>query len=201
MENQVSQLNTSFLIKWILVTCIAYILGFIFYFLLNLAFNVTLPDNQDVLFLGLVTGASVGYSQWLILRKYLPVNSFWGTAYLIGIGFLFTVDAILIKLGIEDAVLGNSFFFMNKHNFITLPILGNLFVGLLQLYLLKPFSTKAGWWITANPISWGLASSIILINIHSLFGFISSGILMGAITGFCLLWITKSKTYRERIAQ
>ena len=78
-------------------------------------------------------------------------------------------------------------------------IIGGLFSGLLKLRLLKPYSTKEGWWILASSIGWGICwlASSLAGPLVALVGFVIGGILLGVITGACLLLILKFPVQEE----
>lgn len=151
--------------------------------------NIVYPKETNLV-VGLCVGAVVGYSQWLVLKKQRKISSFWGMACAIGMGLPFIVVVVLHEVGIQlpDRELLSR---------IGIGIIGGLLSGLLQVRLLRTYYARAAWWILASSAGWGLCWLATTIGVP-LIGLIVGGIILGLVTGFCLLWIQKFPLQREQ---
>lgn len=198
-----------FLTKWILVTGGAFILA--------LPVSTIVPQlfppisGAHHLAVAPIIGAVVGCAQWLMLRKRIALSGWWVLACAIGLGLPPIVELIASGFGLlphfprgtGERILG----------WTSLGIIGGWLSGLLQMPLLKPHFAKAGWWIVASSAGWGLSllaastvlalvtvvsssvagSSSIVAGVLTGLTFFVGGflfpILLGVVTGVCLLWI------------
>ena len=165
---------------------------------------------------GLCIGAVVGYSQWFLLRKQIAISGWWGLACAIGLGVPFIIGVPLDELRLlphlpGGRILGETIIF----------IIGGLLSGLLQVPLLRPHFAKAGWWILASSIGWGICflpfslvdPLVLLVTsnmgpipaavVTGLLFFVGEAvglILLGVVTGVCLLWIPKLAVQKQHDA-
>jgi len=194
MNPESNQLEKAFLGKWILVTSIAWPVGIIGSFIVAHIVNIIYPKETNLV-VGLCVGAVVGYSQRFVLRKQITVDGWWGLACAIGLGVPFIVVVIFDEVGFKLPDLPS----VQLLSRTIIGIIGGLLSGLFQLRLLKPYSTKAGWWILASSIGWGICwlASSIAGPLVALVGLVIGGILLGVITGGCLLWILEFPVQEE----
>jgi hypothetical protein len=138
---------------------------------------------------GLCIGAAVGYSQWNVLKKYFPVNSFWGLACTIGIGIPVMAVSLFEDAGTRIPYLWNSEFL----SALAVGIVGGMITGLLQIHLLMPYTKKAGWWVVISTVGWGLCSLAQRISGTDLWFLclLAGGIILGVVTYAGLSWIIK----------
>ena len=132
-----------------------------------------------------------------------------------------------LQSGIQDALV-NVFPKMSDKalNFISSSITGPLFIGVvlgfamgsLQWLILRHHFRRAGWWILANLLGWGLgfvAANLLVylladwlgtiieqsawqyISIYQLGGAIGLGLVLGSITGGTLIWLAKKPQPEE----
>lgn len=191
MENGKNKLTIGFVGLWILFTSIGLLIGEIAGFALSYSVvNLFIHHNTNLI-LGLCLGAVVGYSQWFLLKKKFPISSFWGLACAIGVGLPFIVVSIAEETGIKmPAFFNNDIIYWINYNFLSAGIFGGLLSGLLQIHLLKPFTNRAGWWLLASSIGWGLCFLLVrVVKDRFLITMVASAILLGVVTGFSLLWI------------
>ena len=131
-----------------------------------------------------VVGAVISLKQWLLLRRRIKVSLLWIFACIGGIVISEIVAGIVLwKLNIYRADLSTY-----QRGSILAEALIFLFsgalIGTFQFLLLRRNYNKAGLWILAYCIGWGLMPVFIIF-----FG----GVLFGAITGATLIWILQKK--------
>ena len=215
MNPKSDKFERTFLAKWILVTSGACVLGLPVSFIVAAIFNIVYPKETNLVVAPCI-GAMVGYSQWLVLRKQIAVSGWWGLACAIGLGVPFIVGEILDEVGFLPHLPGGKILGLT-----IVGIIGGLLSGLLQMPLLRPHFAKAGWWILASSIGWGiccLAFSILdplgalvasnmggipLVVVTGLLVFVGltmGPILLGVVTGVGLLWIPKLPVQKQHDA-
>lgn len=184
-------IQRQFLIRWVLWVSIAWPVGGILAIILSYTIvNLFYPEETNLI-VGLVIGGTVGFAQWLVLKKLVKMSGWWILACAIGIGLPIIMASIQFEIiGNESGLIESEFL-----GRLILGVLGGLLTGLLQLKLLIPHSKKALWWIAINIVAWGLcflltASDSPLTMLLLLFG----GVLLGAITGIGILWLLKIPT-------
>lgn len=77
-----------FLWKWVLFTFIAFSAGLFLSIIAGYIVNFVYPEETNLI-VGLCLGAVVGYLQWLLFRRNVPVRSLWGLACSVGVGSQF----------------------------------------------------------------------------------------------------------------
>lgn len=188
MNPESNQSERGFLEQWILVTSISWPVGLFGSIIVANIVNIIYPEKTNLV-VGLCVGAVVGYSQWRVLRKQIAVSGYWVLACSIGLGVPFIVIVILDEVGFT---FPDSLSVQRLVRTMT-GIIGGLLSGLLQMRLLKPYSTKAGWWIVASSLGWGLCwlASSVGGPLVAMLGFLLGGVLLGALTGVVLSWALK----------
>ena len=117
---------------------------------------------------GLLTGAL----QFWLLRRYLPRMGWWAFAT---IGGWFTGTLLIVavnRLRLTGPTINLDLAF----------ILMGLSIGLGQWLVLRRGLPRAGWWIAANALSWGLLALIITGNSIGQFGLLMLGFIPACIT-------------------
>lgn len=183
--------------QWTRTTFWGWLLGIILIISLSsLLDSMGIEDMQ--FYLGLGMGVGVGLTQWLQLKKLVPIGPQWIVFSALGMGVPFIIlDAVLTK------------------TFIKLPLgvaLGAIAAGSLQFLILKKYSEKASLWIGSSAVGWTVAvltvlavdytkhltpyiSSNILLALINLMLILSGGIILGVITGFTLKNILKENAF------
>lgn len=171
----------------------------------------------SMMFAGAIEGSLLGWFQWRVLKekiKSLPAKSWIGitiTVAVLGWFFgmmpsLFFFDSSQKTAEPQVSISPLLFIFLS---IATGLILGAVF-GLFQWIVLKKYVVKAGKWITANSLGWGLGmlciyagasipdenSSIYFNIISGAAGGLFGGLSVGAITGIFLISILK---YNKKI--
>lgn len=137
-------------------------------------------NNASSVFIPVVTwGCVLGFSQWLVMRRYFPNIGKWGVMTSISFigGFYAVVNMGQLPLWFSFSILG----FM---------------VGIAQWLVVRHLDSNSGLWIFTSALSWGI--SVLLISIFPTTGgawwqFIIIGFTYGAISGWALLSIFRIK--------
>ena len=121
-------------------------------------------------------GLLTGVLQYELLRRYLPHMGWW-VAATIG-GWLLGAFLILLPgwLNPTNTVLSLDLAFL---------IMG-LSIGVGQWLLLRQRLPRAGWWIGANVVGWGVLALITIGNSMGQFGLFSIGLLPACATALML---------------
>jgi hypothetical protein len=130
---------------------------------------------------GVLTGAVIGFAQWLLLRRSLGVGLGWIAATSLGLAVGLAVGAMAVGYGTARPEL------------MIMGAISGAFVGIAQGIVLRDRFSLWPAWIVANPPAWALgwlvSSYVISRNIDERFPiFGASGVVVFAtITGLLLL--------------
>ena len=98
-----------------------------------------------------LAGAATGMMQWLILRRHLKRASWWVLSSALGFAMGAALDVLASPpLDVLGTPSGAPVFFLTAG-----PV-----VGTAQWVLLRRQVYRAGWWILASSLAWGLGWSI-----------------------------------------
>lgn len=177
------------LARWTRVTFYGWLLGVILILVLSSLLDSAGIEHMQF-YLGVGMGAGVGFTQWLVLKKHIPIGKNWILHAVIGMGIPF----VILDLLPDDTIA------------YKLPLsitLGSLCVGFLQFTMLKRYSPKAYLWIPGCVIGWVLAvgtafivdytkqlapiiSSNLMLALLNLFLILAGGVVLGVVTGLTL---------------
>lgn len=191
MNNESKQFGKKFLQNWILANSVGWLVGLIGAILLSYLVVNMFYHKETNLILGLCIGASVGYAQWFVLKKKFKINSSWGLVCAVCMGIPFIVEVILEESGYKITYFQGNYEFLGR---LLFGVIVGLVIGLLQIRYLKPYFKKAGWWIVASSVGWGICwlSSLVPMPL-SILGILLGGVLLGLITGYGIIWMSRSE--------
>jgi len=173
--------------------------------------------NNMTMFLhiaGVLAGASLGFSQWLVLRRYIKHIRWWIVATAIGaivawlIGLKVVVVLILIFLD------GGTVEVLSPRLLAAILLLGawiGAVLGLAQWFVLRPHVRKALLWVFANALAWSVGFLLMFAGAKitgpgtftlkaALVGIatgVTTGVVIGAITGIGLVWLLKPRLLKH----
>ena len=167
--------------------------GMIFGFLLTLPLINYLDLGLSRVLVPFLTGILIGFSQWIVLRRYLVDHSDWilagGTAWAVGYAL-----GLLIIQNLSSTVIGG----------VAAYFLFGVIVALVQWQMLRREIPSLLTWVVINSLGWAIglwASQVVLTLffhepviepvISTLVIAGTSGLLAGAITGIALIWIAR----------
>ena len=190
------QINSIFLIYWVLATItggsigglIGYLMGISISFIVSAAVkNIVIGLASGGAIFGVLIGVLIGVLQALVMRQSGFLVKRWGVVTALG----FTIE------GVVGIFAGN----YGDNNFIFVP---GIVVGILQWLLLRNQVFSAFWWVVAS-ISGGVVAVVInkaviyfLGNAYTVFGCILGLIAFGIITGVALGKLYESPKYQLR---
>lgn len=163
---------------------------------------------------GALEGMALGFSQWLVLRRYIKHVGWWIVATSIGAIFAWLI-------GLKAVVVLTLIFFngaTSQATSLELPsavfFLGTwvgAVLGLAQWFVLRKHVRKGVGWVVANALAWGLGLSVALMGttLTKLGEFTvetalarmatgaTTGCVVGAVTGIALIWLLKPRLLRH----
>ena len=204
MKTKTRKDKVRFCVQWTLLSTAGAVIGstfgIIFFLIIRLAFNIPEEESGTILqnMIGLIVctsvmGISIGLMQWYLLKKALKVSSAWMYSFVTGsiiaelsFGIIYWTTEIVESFG-EDNLLGGAII-------ITTSM---LFIGFVQLPLLRRQYANSGYWILASILPGVIIISFIAIIqgqdldwiIPAVIGFFMYFICTGA----TLMWILKPK--------
>lgn len=204
------------ILNWTLATLVGFVFGKVYLRFLTFSIVPYIKSEFDWFGImlsvadGVATGLSVGFFQWLVLKKYFTRNWLWILATFIGITLGSFTESFIIVLTRNQPLIYIFTWSSAVVNLIILFIAG-LEIGLIQIFVLQKFLSKTWIWVITVGISWTLATIIgndviypifypsidgLLIQYGiSLFAEIviygTSGMIFGIITGCLLSWLFK----------
>ena len=186
-----------FIIIFILATVLSHILSH--WFSEQISLN-TISENlpiQRVILYGGTTGVIVGFTQWLILRRYIP--DFKWVLVTTATSLFGSTTQAMIRASAELFVSSNKSF--NNQEYIIFGLFSWLFgigiyliIGWLQWYVISRYVEKARWWIFI-PILALVIYSLFIIPTYLFYSHISFNLTILSLSilpgiqaiGFCLL--------------
>ena len=209
MTAKLNQIGWNFWLRWVFLSTLGCLVGLFMGFVFGsiISENIigigVLGHILGYFMLGVGLGSVVGLMQWFILRELVSAAGWWvlastaGFAVAMGGGYGAAVVAFGYSEGLDE--LGGGFAALLGWTVVV--ALGGAVTGLLQWLVLREQFSRAGWWVLASSVGWGLsmavAQAILLDNkwADSLGGglalMVGGGALLGAITGGALVWLLR----------
>lgn len=180
---------------WIKANFIGWFAGIILIVVLSAIFEGLGISNLQF-FIGIGMGAGVSFMQWRVLKKTVDINKRWVWHAVIGMGTPFLIFDILKQFTVIPA--GTYYMLLSICS-------AGLFTGLLQYYILRPYTVRAGLWVAGSFVGWTLAaltvfsidySKYLSSNKWGLFSFnlimiLAGGVVLGIVTKAFLQKIIK----------
>ena len=185
--------------KWTLLNAIVLIIAYpVGYFIGSLLaesiseWGSHFEQTRDMIIFQVVAGFFIGITQWLLLRKFFQVSSYWIYSIPIVVIVVEVIAGIILwKLDINRGEL--SFIEGDPYSHALILAIVGLLAGVIQLPLLKNFFSGTFYWIVASMIAWALSVLVTAIghqyDIAVLITFVIGSLLYGAITGATLMWV------------
>jgi len=174
---------------WVLLTTVGWFLGHIIAFILVQIIDEVVSGSSVLgiilkhFMFGACLGSMVGLMQWLYLREHVSRAGWWvlastaGLAVVVG-GFGFAEDS-------NWTGADGMFEFAEVLDWDL--ALGGAVTGILQWLVLRGQVSRAGWWVLASTVGWGLSMVGNLSEAPCLVG----GVVLGAVTGVALVWLLR----------
>ncbi|GAG16038.1 unnamed protein product, partial [marine sediment metagenome] len=142
-----------------------------------------LGDWSAELAFGIGLGICIGVLQWLLLRGYVSRAGWWVlTSAAGGYGIALTGFEVINSLGALLSLIG-------------VVALGGAVTGILQWLVLRGQVSRAGWWVLASTVGWGLSMAVMgaftVVGADPALGLPVGGAVQGAVTGGALVWLLR----------
>jgi len=188
-EAKVERSEIGLWLGWTLATAGGMLLGFLPTILVVNMFDLGLAQ----IIVPVLAGTIIGFSQWIVLRRYVTATSDWilagGTSWAVG----YVLGLLLIQTLPSTIFIG----------IIGYPLFG-LIVALVQWPVLRREIPNIVVWIVASSLGWAAgfwASQAVLSlfftgqliepAVSTTVIAVTSGLVAGAITGVALVWIVR----------
>jgi len=188
-EAKVERSEIGLWLGWTLATAGGMLLGFLPTILVVNVFDLGLAQ----IIVPVLAGTIIGFSQWIVLRRYVTATSDWilagGTSWAVG----YVLGLLLIQTLPSTIFIG----------IIGYPLFG-LIVALVQWPVLRREIPNIVVWIVASSLGWAAgfwASQAVLSlfftgqliepAVSTTVIAVTSGLVAGAITGVALVWIVR----------
>ncbi len=204
-----NRIGWGFWLWWVLVSAVGWFVGFIMGFVLatiivepSMAGGGVLGFTLAYFMFGALLGSVVSLMQWLVLRLHVSRAGWWILASTAGFAVAF--GAVTAAGGAIEA-FGYSEVFDELGTFamvlgLTLTVaLGGAVTGILQMLVLRSRVFRAGWWVLASAVGWGLGMVVVVPGLDEVWDsdlplFLSrvgGGGVWGAVTGGTLVWLLR----------
>jgi hypothetical protein len=168
---------------WVVLNTLGIPIAWLISYFLSMYVSSLLADYVFSPLLGLLTGLL----QYLLLRRYLPRIGWWIAATTL----VWPLVLTLFHLGYAmwPIVLANSTWptaedALRGIGFVSVGVV----TGLVQWLVLRRRVPRAGWWILANALGWGLVN-LIVGEFDSLVIQLSFGAMPAIVTSLALWWL------------
>jgi hypothetical protein len=174
---------------WTLVTILGLVLGIVISLLVISAISKIANTDEDTIGIFIILpsiGFSVGFLQWLKLRRRVSWASMW--IWVTAAGWMISIPLALSLYSWLQSISASTFVDVWGKTIQATMIA--ILIGVIQWLLLRRHISRAGWWIFANLIGWNAAS--LLAGAGAMVGVLDSipmGISVGAVTGLALAWL------------
>jgi len=174
-------LRIKLIIRWLVANTIAWLLGLLLAIILShLVVNIFHPEETNLI-VGLCLGFSLGFAQWLVLKRLMKISILWFIVPAIGIGLPYAWFIMQLEAGNDlPLILNTDGVFLA----ILFFICGAL-VGFIQSRLKSMNLGKSYIWILLSGIAWSIS-----LTINS---FLFSGLIFGLVTLAAFILILKER--------
>ncbi len=194
-----SQVGWRFGILWMLVTTVAWAIGFVMGFALAHIGEAVEPFIGSVLggilayvIFGAASGAVVGLVQWLVLRRQISRAGWWILASAAGLAVATGAGIVVAWLTGYSIELAN---FAVLGRWVAVAALGGAVIGILQWFVLRRQVSRASWWVLASTLGWASCMAVAGAGMIAtpmglgplLRSLIGGGVVLGAVTGGALI--------------
>jgi hypothetical protein len=172
---------------WVLITTIGWTLGFFIGFILADVVGDIFESGLlvDTIF-GAVLASMVGVLQRFFLPVQVPRAGRWVLASTAGFALAFAGNFV---------VLGELGSFVELLDWTVVAAFGGAVTGILQWLVLRGQVSRAGWWVLASTVGWGLSMAVVGaledVGVGAFSGAPVGGVVLGVVTGAALVWLLR----------
>ena len=201
------RIGWGFGLMWVFLSAVGWFMGFVMGLLVGFAPIELIGQTPLGVMLAscvhaIVLGAVVGIFQWVVLRERVPGAGRWVWASTAGLAVAGGVGGAVVMAG-ANAELGEGGSLAAVVGYTLVGALGGAVTGMLQRPVLRGQVSRSGWWVLASTMGWGLGMAVFGIGEYAsgafgimepagvLFGWLVSGVVLGAVTGGALVWLLR----------
>ncbi len=194
MKIKRSQVGWGFWLQWVVASTVGLYVGWVLAFVL-LAFNgivlgLEYCDACDGLAWGIGLGIGIGVLQWLVLRRRVSGAGWWVLASAAGgygiwqLGFTGYSDSLEMS-------------YVSLLGWTGVVALSGAVTGTLQWLILRGQVSRAGWWVLASTVGWGLSVTVARAfpwgvgDSDAVGALVVTAAVLGAVTGGALVWLLR----------
>ena len=187
MEVEGSQVGWVFWLQWVLASTVGVVVGLF----TGAVFTPYDVPRVPVLYglLGIGLGIGVGVLQWLVLRRRVSGAGWWVLASAAaGYGTL-QAGPMPFSTSLQSFGLLLSW--------TRVVALSGAVTGTLQWLVLRGQVSRAGWWVLASTVGWGLGVTVArafpwgVDTSDAIGALVVTGAVLGAVTGEALVWLLR----------
>ena len=188
MKDKGSQAGWGFWLGWVVATTVGMFVGFIMGIFSLFFTGEEFGEWLAFLGLGIMLGIGVGILQWLVLRRRVSGVGWWVLASAAAGYGITQASFILIEESLSFGLLLSS---------TGVAALGGAVTGILQWLVLRGKVSRAGWWVLASTVGWGLSMAVTIAMPSGVTDDIEftgpavTGAVLGAVTGAALVWLLR----------
>jgi hypothetical protein len=189
MKAKGSQVGWGFWLQWVVASTVGLYVGWVLSFVLlafsGIALGLEYCDACDGLAFGIGLGIGIGVLQWLVLRRRVSGAGWWVLASFAG-GYG------IMHAGFTGYSESLRMSYVSLLGLTGVVALSGAVTGTLQWLILRGQVSRAGWWVLASTVGWGLA--IALSRGVGASDFVAVGVVgavLGAVTGGALVWLLR----------
>ncbi len=188
MKDKGSQAGWGFWLGWVVATTVGMFVGFIMGIFSLFFTGEEFGEWLAFLGLGIMLGIGVGILQWLVLRGRVSGVGWWVLASAAAGYGITQASFILIEESLSFGLLLSS---------TGVAALGGAVTGILQWFVLRGKVSRAGWWVLASTVGWGLSMAVTIAMPSGVTDDIEftgpavTGAVLGAVTGAALVWLLR----------
>ncbi len=188
-ETKVEHGEISLWLSWTFVTAAGMLLGF----LLSIPLVNVLNLGFAQIIVPVLTGAIIGFSQWLLLRRYVTASTHWiwadGVSW--AVGYILGLFLIQVLPSTLFAAFIGYFLFGVIVALLQWPVLRREIPHILTWILASALAWAAGFWASQGVLPLFFHGPSIPPALSTSVIAVTSGLVAGAITGIALIWIVR----------
>lgn len=161
MTNNKSKIGWGFWSLWVILIAVFFLIGWFLGYLQGKYYASMLINNYvnevlaEVIYFcisGAILGALVGLIQWIILQRKVSLSALWILASIAGLSASGLVAGLVSWIFSYSRNIG-----FDILSTVLIYTVGGTLIGLLQWPILRRKVTRAGWWVLASTLGWGLS--------------------------------------------
>jgi hypothetical protein len=199
-----NRIGWGFGLLWVFLSAMGWSIGFTMGFVagyapIELIGHTPIGEGLAFCVHQIVLGAVVGILQWVVwvvLRRRVLGEGRWVWASIAGLAVAGGVGGAVLVAG-ANAELGS---LVDVVGYTLVMALGGAVTGVLQRPVLRGQVSRAGWWVLASTVGWGLGMAVSWACMDvsvpgppwGFFGSLAAGgVAFGAVTGGALVWLLR----------